>query len=361
MIRLRGHGESRPRGQDSGEVVQAETLLEVSGLTVSYRAGGEPETPAVSGVSFAVHAGEALGLLGESGCGKTTTALSLLRILPRAARITGGAIRFRGQDLLVLGRQELEKIRGAEIAMIFQEPTLALNPVMCIGDQVVEVMRAHLPWGRRRRREEALNLLRQVGLVDSGAYYAAFPHQLSGGQRQRALIAQALACGPSLIIADEPTTGLDTRTQAEVLGLLRELKTRLRTAFLFISHHPGVLAGLADRVLVMYAGRIVEDGELACVFANPLHPYTRGLLGSMPEVRAGDEAPPKRRLAPIAGNPPDPCALPRGCAFAPRCPARMEICSEQEPPEHAAEGARRVRCHLEPTGERAAVSEFTVS
>ena len=321
-----------------------DALLEVRDLTLTYRTGNRTETPAVVRVSFDIHAGEAVGLLGESGCGKTTTALSLPRLLPPSAHIVRGRVRYQGKELLTLPEREMERIRGQEISLIVQEPSIALNPVICVGDQIAEVIRAHRPWGRRRCRVEAESLLAQVRLQDGARGYKAYPHELSGGQNQRVLIAQALACGPSLIIADEPTTGLDAGTQAEILDLLRDLKTRLHTAFLFISHHPGVLARLADRVLVMYAGRIVEEGDLIGVYKSPMHPYTKGLLESIPAKPGEGSASASKRLFPIPGSPPDMNDLPLGCPFAPRCPSRMDVCTLREPQFTDLEGNRRVRC-----------------
>ncbi len=319
-------------------------LLQARDLIIAYRAGDLTYTPAVLGVSLDIHVGEAVGLLGESGCGKTTTALSLLRLLPRSARIVRGRVLYRGKDLLQLPERDLDQVRGAEISFIFQEPSIALNPVMCVGDQVAEVIRVHRRWGGRRCRSAAESLLVQVRLQDVARVYRAYPHELSGGQNQRILIAQALACGPSLVIADEPTTGLDARTQAEILDLLRELKTNSRMAFLFISHHPGVIGRLANRVIVMYAGRVVEEGDLVQVFKSPKHPYTQGLLQSMPAKPAMDADRAGKRLAAIPGAPPDMNDLPAGCPFAPRCPVRMEVCALREPQFTDLEGNRRVRC-----------------
>lgn len=316
-----------------------DTLLQVRDLTVSYHCNGT-QACALSGVTFEIASGEATGLLGESGCGKSTTALALLRLLPGNARIGAGTVLFRGRDLLAAGRRDMERIRGAEISLIFQEPSIALNPVLCVGEQVAEVIRAHQRWEGERARSRARELL---DLVRLGDIYRSFPHELSGGQKQRILIAQALACKPALIVADEPTTGLDTRTRAGILDLFRELKTESRTAFLFISHHPGVLAGLADRLMVMYAGRIVEQGGLDEVYRNPLHPYTRALLGSMPETPGGIVD--KHHLSPIPGAPPDMSCLPPGCPFERRCSARLDICATEEPPEIEWFGSRRVRCH----------------
>ena len=321
-----------------------DALLQALDLAITYNAGSRSETPAVVGVSFDIHAGEAVGLLGESGCGKTTTALALLRLLPGSARIVRGEVRFRGGDLARLPERDLQRIRGQEVSFIFQEPSIALNPVIRVGDQVAGVIRAHRSWGSRRCRAEAESLLARVRLQDVARVYRSYPHELSGGQNQRILIAQALACGPSLIIADEPTTGLDAGTQAEILDLLRELKTASRTAFLFISHHPGVLARLSDRLLVMYAGRIVEEGDLTQVYHDPKHPYTQGLLRSLPPQAGDSRASEEKRLVPIPGNPPDMNDLPPGCPFAPRCPVRMDVCGVREPQTTGLGGNRRVRC-----------------
>ena len=319
-----------------------DTLLQVRDLTVGYRRGGT-ETSALAGATFRIDAGETVGLLGESGCGKSTTALALLRLLPGNGRIARGAVYFRGRGLLELGSREMERIRGAEISLVFQEPSIALNPVMRAGEQVAEVIRAHRTWGRRRCRSRAEDLLAAVRLDDVERVYGSFPHELSGGQKRRILIAQALACDPALVIADEPTSGLDSRTQTEILDLFLELKAHSRTAFLFISHDPGVFAGLADRLMVMYAGRIVEQGGLDQVYRTPLHPYTQGLLDSMPRTSGG--ALDTQRLCPIPGSPPDMSSLPPGCPFAPRCSERLDVCGAEEPPDAGWNGGRTVRCH----------------
>ena len=321
-----------------------EALLEVNDLSVQYSLPGGRQVPAVFKASFSLQPGEAVGLLGESGCGKTTTALAVTGLLPGNARLAAGSVRFRGHDLLSLSPAGFEKIRGAEISLIFQEPTLALNPVMRIGRQVAEVIRAHRPWGADRCRAEAVRMLERVRLPDPPAIFSAYPHQLSGGQRRRVLIAQALSCGPALVIADEPTNGLDSRTQAEILSLLVDLKNQFHTSFLFISHHPGILASLADRLLIMYAGCIVEEGDLGGVCRDPLHPYTRGLLDSMPRAPSGTSRAARQRLRPIEGSPPDMTDLPEGCSFAPRCPERMEICSRHGPRLLQTHPLRWVRC-----------------
>jgi len=256
-------------------------LLQVRNLTVQY--GGRS---ALDDVNFDIGRGEAVGVLGESGSGKTTLALALVHLLPQSAQVMSGSIRFRGREMQSADECQLQEIRGAEISIIFQEPQMALNPVMRAGDQIIEVLRAHRNWNRRRCREKAESLLKQVRLSDAHIY-SAYPHELSGGECQRVVIAQALACQPALLIADEPTSALDNTTQAEVLALLKELKERLQLALFFITHNPLLLAGIADRVLVMYAGRIVEEGTLAQVSAQPRHTYTAGLLRSIPLLRYG--------------------------------------------------------------------------
>ncbi len=314
-------------------------LLEIRGLKVDYRTPGESPVAAVDGLSFNLAAGEALGVLGESGCGKTSLALSIPGLLPPAGSVAGGSVRFRGEELLGLGERRLAEVRGAEIGLIFQEPTLALHPTRRVGSQIVEVIRAHRSWGRRRCREHAQAWLAEVGFDAGDRIGDAYPHQLSGGQRQRVVIAQALACRPALVIADEPTAALDSTTQAQILALLRKLKERFRMAFLYISHDPQVLAEIADRLLVMYAGRRVEQGPLEGVFREPLHPYTEGLLRCMPPPVASAPAG-RRELPAIPGAAPVVRApgpgspgggQVRGCRFAPRCGYEMERCSTRDP------------------------------
>jgi oligopeptide/dipeptide ABC transporter ATP-binding protein len=318
-------------------------LLRVQRLTVSYRTVDGGEFPVISEVNFKIARGEVLGLLGESGSGKTTTALALARLLPPNARVRGSAS-FLGRELLSLNERELRKIRGAEISWIFQEPGMALNPVIRVGDQIADVIRVHRGGSPARCREEAESALRLARLSGPARTYSAYPHQLSAGQQQRVLIALALACRPMLIIADEPTAALDTTIQAEILALLKELKARLELALLFISHSPAVLSQLADRILVMYAGRIVEDGTLSQIHRNALHPYTLGLLRSVPPSADRNQDDHKSRLLTITGSPPDFAHLPGGCPFEPRCPDRMEICRSREPEEVRPDRFRRVRC-----------------
>jgi peptide/nickel transport system ATP-binding protein len=319
-------------------------LLEVRRLTVSYRTVDGAEFPVISEVDFRIARGEVLGLLGESGCGKTTTALALVHLLPPNARVVRGSVRFLGRDLLSLDERELQTIRGAQISLIFQEPGIALNPVMCIGDQIADVIRIHRGGSRARCRREAESALARTRLADLERSYSAYPHQLSAGQQQRVLIALALACQPVLIIADEPTAALDMTIQAEILSLLKELKDQLQLALLFISHSPAVLSQLADRILVMYGGRIVEDSTLSQMYRNPFHPYTIGLLGAIPPPPGQNQDDHRPRLLTINGSSPDFAHLPHGCPFEPRCPDRMAICRSREPEEVKPDRSRRVRC-----------------
>jgi ABC-type dipeptide/oligopeptide/nickel transport system ATPase component len=258
-------------------------LVEVRNLTIEYCSRRGLGRRAVQDASFDIGPGETVGLLGQSGCGKTTLALAVLRLLPPSARAVSGSIRFRGCEMLTAEERQLQKIRGAEISIIFQEPQRALNPVMRAGDQIIEVLRAHTSENRRNYRATAESLLRQVRLSDAHIY-SAYPHELSGGECQRIVIAQALACKPAFLIADEPTSALDNTTQAEVLTILKDIKEHFHLALLFITHNPLLLTGMADRVLIMYAGRIVEEGTLAQVSAQPHHPYTAGLLRSIPSL-----------------------------------------------------------------------------
>jgi len=319
-------------------------MLQVRDLTVHFTLEDETSVTAVDGVGFDVGASEIVGLLGESGSGKTTTALALLSLLPPQARVARGSILFRGSELLALDEGEWTAIRGAEISFVFQEPGIALNPVLRVGDQIAEVVRAHGGSSRRRCREQAVAALDLVGLGSPPRLYDAYPHELSGGQRQRAAIAQALVCEPALVIADEPTTGLDLITQAQLRALLLDLKERLGCAFLLVSHNPEFLSALADRLVVMYAGRVVEEGAAGRVLRDPLHPYTRGLLGSLRRGHRAGRTAEDWRLAAIPGSPPDLQRLSRGCAFEPRCRDRMEPCSDRPPPEVPLDGHRRVRC-----------------
>jgi peptide/nickel transport system ATP-binding protein len=314
-------------------------LLEVFDLTTVFELSSGPAA-AVDRVSIEIREGETLGLVGESGSGKSVTALSILRLVQPPGRIAGGRIVFKGRDLLRLTEAEMRRVRGAEIALIFQEPMTALDPVFTVGDQIAEALLVH---GRVRRsdsRQEAIRLLEAVRIPNASARVDDYPHQLSGGMRQRVLIAIAVACKPSLVIADEPTTALDVTIQGEILDLLREMKQTFGLSLLLVTHDLGIIAETADRVAVMYAGRIVEQGSVRAVLGDPLHPYTRGLLASIP---GGGR---RSRLRAIEGALPTLGTIPPGCPFHPRCPDRFEPCDSNVPDDLALADGRTVRCHL---------------
>ena len=313
-------------------------MLQVSHLTTVFDTPSGPLT-AVDDVSFEVRAGETLGLVGESGSGKSVTALSIMQLVQPPGRIAAGQILFKGRDLLALRETEMRAIRGAEIALIFQEPMTALNPVFTIGDQIAEALTVHGKASGTAAKRRAVELLASVRIPDAASRIHDYPHQLSGGQRQRVLIAIAVACRPSIIIADEPTTALDVTIQAEILDLLREMKTAYNLSLLLVTHDLGVIAETADRVAVMYAGRIVEHGPVRDVLRHPQHPYTRGLLASMP-------GPSRERLRAIEGSVPMIGALPEGCAFHPRCPDRFAACTSAVPPDYHVGETHGARCYL---------------
>jgi oligopeptide/dipeptide ABC transporter ATP-binding protein len=314
-------------------------LLDVRHLTTVFDVAGRA-LPAVDDVSFEVRKGETLGLVGESGSGKTMTALSILRLVEPPGRIAGGQILFEGRDLMRLAEREMRRVRGAGIALVFQEPMTALNPVFTVGDQIAEAMIVHGRETRAGARRRAVELLGAVRVADPERAADSYPHQLSGGMQQRVLIAMALSCHPSLVIADEPTTALDVTIQAQILDLLREMRQAFDLAMLLVSHDLGIIAGTADRIAVMYAGRIVEQGPVGSVFASPAHPYTKALLLSIPRGNGG------RRLAAIDGAVPAISELPPGCAFAPRCPDAVPTCRAEQPLETSAGPGRVVSCHV---------------
>jgi oligopeptide/dipeptide ABC transporter ATP-binding protein len=314
-------------------------LLEVSNLTTVFDTPRGP-VAAVDEVSFTIEAGETLGLVGESGSGKSVTALSIMRLVQPPGRVAGGQVRFNGQDLLALDEQSMRSVRGAGIALIFQEPMTALNPVFRVGDQIAETLLVHGRATRREAKAKAIELLGAVRIPDPASRVNDYPHQLSGGMRQRVLIAISLACQPSLVIADEPTTALDVTIQAEILDLLRDMKKALNLSLLLITHDLGVIAETADRVAVMYAGRIVEMAPVRAIFRSPAHPYTRGLIASMPGGHPG------QRLRAIDGSVPLLGALPPGCAFNPRCPDRFEPCTTAPPPDYPAGPEQTAKCYL---------------
>ena len=307
-------------------------LLEIRDLRTTF-ATAAGAAHAVDGVSLSLDAGRTVGLVGESGCGKTITALSIIRLVPPPGHIAAGAIEFAGRDLLQLPERAMRAVRGAEIAMIFQEPTTSLNPVFTIGDQIAEAIRLHRDVSRSAAREQTIEMLRTVEIPEPERRVDAYPHQLSGGMRQRVMIAMALSCRPKLLIADEPTTALDVTIQAQILDLLGALQRRFGMALLLVTHDLGVVAERADEVAIMYAGRIVERGSVTEVFRAPLHPYTRGLLDSIPKVGTARQ----RRLDAIPGVVPDLLRLPSGCRFRDRCALAIADCAAAPPPlgEHA--------------------------
>ncbi len=302
---------------------------------------------AVNGISFEIAAGETLGIVGESGCGKSVTSLALLGILPRAGRVAGGTARFEGRDLFQLPDRELRQIRGKEIAMIFQDPMSSLNPVLTIGKQIREVLEKHFDMDRRAANVRATELLDQVGIPSAKARLKDYPHQFSGGMRQRAMIAMALACEPKLLIADEPTTALDVTIQAQILDLLRTLVRDQGTALIMITHDLGVVAGMCERVNVMYAGTFVETGSADPIFARPRHPYTLGLLQSVPRLDVGR----LQSLQPIAGQPRNMLSPPSSCPFAPRCHYRTERCMAELPVLGVMENEHDAACFNPPAAD----------
>jgi oligopeptide/dipeptide ABC transporter ATP-binding protein len=298
---------------------------------------------AVDGVDFDIRKGETLGMVGESGCGKSVSSLSIMRLIPSPpGKIVEGTIVFQGQDLLKLSEAEMRKIRGNRIAMIFQEPMTSLNPVYTIGDQVAEAIMLHQGLNKRAALNKTIEMLDLVGISEAERRIREYPHQMSGGMRQRVMIAMALSCNPELLIADEPTTALDVTIQAQILELISDLQERLGMAMLMITHNLGVIAEVSDRVVVMYAGRAVEYADAYTVFKNPQHPYSIGLLGSIPRLDLDAEH--KERLRVIEGIVPNPLNLPSGCKFNPRCPFVVDKCRDEEPPLEEAEDGHLVRC-----------------
>jgi oligopeptide/dipeptide ABC transporter ATP-binding protein len=307
-------------------------LLEVTNLATHFETP-EGQVRAVDRVSFHLDEGETIGLVGESGCGKSITALSLLRLVPPPGRIVAGSIRYRDTELTALPEREMRRYRGRHLALVFQEPTTALNPVFTVGYQIAEGLIVHGMMRRREALQEAVRLMDHVRIPDAARRAREYPHQMSGGMRQRVMIAMALACRPSVLIADEPTTALDVTIQAEILDLLRRLKEEHRLSLILITHNLGIIAETADRIAVMYAGRIVEQAATADLFRSPRHPYTEGLLKSVPRLGGptGPAGGRKPRLPAIEGSVPDLAALPAGCAFHPRCPDVMDDCRSIEP------------------------------
>ncbi len=316
-------------------------LLEIRNLKTYFHTD-EGVAKAVDGVNWSIPKGRTLGLVGESGCGKSVTALSVLRLIQSPpGRIESGEIRYRGQNLLDMEESELREIRGNEISMIFQEPMSSLNPVFTIGNQIQEAITLHQDLSGSKARKKAIEMLRKVNIPDAESRVDAYPHQLSGGMKQRAMIAMALSCNPSLLIADEPTTALDVTIQAQLLELLRELQDEFDMSILLITHDLGVIAELADYVAVMYAGKIQEFATADTVFHEPKHPYTEGLFESRPQIRQG-----KQRLRVIHGSVPDATRFPSGCRFHPRCPEKMDHCPDVDPPLIQVDDCHWARCLL---------------
>ena len=314
-------------------------LLEVKDLRTSFFSP-QGEVRAVDGVSFSAFPGKLMGLVGESGSGKTVSVLSIMRLLPESARIGGGSIIFEGSDLLKLSEAEMRGVRGARIAMIFQEPMTSLNPVFTIGSQIAEAIKLHQHTGRQETRDRTIEALRMVGISDPERRIKDYPHQLSGGMRQRVMIAMALACRPKLLIADEPTTALDVTIQAQILDLIRELQVRLGLAVILVTHDLGIVAEYADDVTILYAARVMEQTSAAELFRNPLCPYTKGLLASIPGLDGGHQ----HRLQAIPGTIPSALNPPSGCRFHPRCPIATDECARVEPPLEVKVPGHHVAC-----------------
>jgi oligopeptide/dipeptide ABC transporter ATP-binding protein len=319
--------------------VRSEPLLAVDDLRVEFWTGGGT-VYAVNGISFEIAPGETLGIVGESGCGKSVTALALLGLLPRAGRVASGSARFEGQDLVRLNDRALRRLRGRQLAMIFQDPMTSLNPVLTIGRQLREPLQTHFGMGRKEAEARAAELLDRVGIPNPDARLSDYPHQFSGGMRQRAMIAMALACKPKLLIADEPTTALDVTIQAQILSLLRDLVADEGTALILITHDLGVVAGMCERVNVMYAGMFMETGSAEQLFGTPRHPYTLGLLQSVPRLDATRRA----RLQPIEGAPRNMLQPPSACPFQPRCRYEVDLSRKEVPPLVEIEPGHKLAC-----------------
>ncbi|KPL24584.1 MAG: peptide ABC transporter ATP-binding protein [Anaerolineae bacterium SM23_84] len=324
------------------------TLLQVRGLKTQFFTQ-DGVVNAVSGIAYDLNEGETLGIVGESGCGKSVSVLSLMRLIPSPpGRIVGGEALFQGRDLLTMDEEEIRSVRGNKIAMIFQDPMTSLNPVLTISQQVSEALELHLAMEKKQARQRSIELLELVRIADAAGRIDDYPHQFSGGMRQRVMIAMALSCNPQLLIADEPTTALDVTIQAQIVDLVRQLKEEIGMAVMWITHDLGVIAGLADRVNVMYAGYIIEAADVADLYADPRHPYTLGLLGSIPRLDAAR----KEKLTPIQGLPPDLIDMPPGCPFAPRCRFALDRCLEENPTLETVARRHVVACWVDVTGGR---------
>jgi oligopeptide transport system ATP-binding protein len=332
-----------------GSLDSNQVILRVEDLRVEFDTR-EGVVHAVNGVSYVLHKGESLAVVGESGCGKTVSALSIMRLLPQPiSRIVAGRAYFNGLDLLSLSQSDMRRIRGRHMAMIYQDPMTSLNPVLTIGFQLMEPVRLHLGYTEAQARDRAIELLQLVGFPEAGQRLHDYPHQLSGGMRQRVMIAMALSCNPSLLIADEPTTALDVTIQAQIVELVKGLRDRFGMSLIWITHNLGLVAGLADRVLVMYAGQIAEEAPVEELYANARHPYTRALLRSLPSLDPDAEG----ELETIEGMPPDLLEEPEGCPFADRCEFWMEGCLEEYPTSHEVSPGHKVACCVHETDMRA--------
>lgn len=327
----------------------SERLLEVKDLKINFKTE-EGTVPAIHGVSFNINKGETLGVVGESGCGKSVTSLSIMRLIPMPpGEVEKGEINFKGENLLSKSEIQMRSIRGNQISMIFQEPMTSLNPVLTCGEQIAEAIRLHQKLNKKESIEKTIELLKIVGIPSPERRINEYPHQLSGGLRQRVMIAMALSCNPSLLIADEPTTALDVTIQAQILDLLKKLKNELGMSIMLITHDLGVVAEMAERIIVMYAGKVVEEGDVISLFRNPLHPYTEGLLNSVPRLDDTQDA-----LYTIEGVVPNPLEMPKGCSFNPRCKYAKHICFKSEPPLIEVSQGCRTACwmydHIEKRG-----------
>lgn len=321
--------------------MKAEKILEVKDLRTSFftHVG---EVKAIRGITFTLDKGEAIGIVGESGSGKSVTSMSIMKLLQYPGKIVGGEVVFKGQDLVNMKDKSMQAIRGNEIAMIFQDPMTSLNPVYTIGNQIMEAITRHQGLNKKEAKKKTIEMLELVGIPSPEKRVKNYPHEFSGGMRQRAMIAMALSCEPSLLIADEPTTALDVTIQAQILELMKDLKDKVKTSIILITHDLGVVADVCSRILVMYGGMIMEEGTTEDIFYNPKHPYTMGLLKSVPRLDLGE----KQRLIPIAGTPPDLLKPPKGCPFAARCPYAMKICLEQMPEYTVVDEKHRAMCWL---------------
>lgn len=319
----------------------AKKLLEVKNLKTSFftHLG---EVQAVRNISFDLEEGDILGIVGESGSGKSVTSLSILGIVDDPGEIVEGSIKFDGIDLTKLSERELNKYRGKEISMIFQDPMTSINPVYSIGNQLIEVIRAHTDLTKVEAKKRAIELLEMVGIPEPETRIKNYPHQFSGGMRQRVMIAMAISCNPRLLIADEPTTALDVTIQAQILDLMRNLKDKIKTSIILITHDLGVIAEICNKVVVMYGGKIMEKSDIFSLYENPQHPYTKGLLQSIPKTQSGS----REKLIPIPGSPPDLLSPPKGCPFSPRCPHAMEVCLKEHPPLFKISDTQYAACWL---------------